>query len=120
MINICTNDTRFQNESSSFLIKADTILNCSCKLSVIDQENDIKVTIQRYDQRKSSSPSTYGCGLILMFDIEGNAFWEAHCLVDNIIVSQSITINDVMTIRSLTVYGTLKQNEGYCIEIRKG
>lgn len=78
------------------------------------------VHFQKYNQETSSSPSHYGCGLILQFGII-DRIWEAQCIVgDNIYVSSTLAFNGEMTIRSLTVTGTLKQNEEYCIEIRNG
>ncbi|CAC5426591.1 unnamed protein product [Mytilus coruscus] len=119
VVNICTDDTTIQDASNTVIIKADLKQNCTCKLSAINQDKAIIVNFQRYNQETSSSPSHYGCGLILKFgSIE--RMWEAQCIVDDSIVLYTLAINGEMTIRSLTVNGTLKQNEGYCIEIRNG
>ncbi|XP_052088360.1 uncharacterized protein LOC127725440 [Mytilus californianus] len=117
VVNICTDDTTIQDASNTVIIKADLRQNCTCKLSVINQDKAVIVNFQRYNQETSSSPSHYGCGLILTFgSIE--SIWEAQCIVDDSIFLYTLAINGEMTIRSLTVNGTLKKNEGYCIEIR--
>ena len=114
-------DTKQQDNSDSVLIKANTTQNCTCEISVIDQNKAISVVIQKFDQRKSSSPSDYGCGLILKFDIGTDKnIWEAQCLVNNSGVIKSIQVNNKMTIKSFTVDGNLKKNEGYCIQVKKG
>lgn len=121
MINICTNGTQFQNDNNSVLIKADTTRNCTCKLSVINQDKEIVVNMQAFGEKESSSPLDYGCGLIMEFETKYGIVWEAQCKVEyNGSISTSIEFNDKMTIRSLSVAGTLKPNEGYCIEIKKG
>ncbi|CAC5426597.1 unnamed protein product [Mytilus coruscus] len=119
VVNICKDDTKIQDMSNSVLIKANTTENCTCKLYVTNQDQDIAVNIQKYGQQKSSSPSHFGCGLVLEFEIRGNTFWESQCIVENRIITISITNNDEMAIRSIAVNGTLKPDEGYCIEIRK-
>ncbi|CAC5426592.1 unnamed protein product [Mytilus coruscus] len=94
--------------------------NCTCELSVINQDKAIPVHMQRFGQKKSSSPSAYGCGLLLRFGIRSHyRVWEAQCVVGNSVILNSIPINDTMTITSITVNGTLNDNEGYCIEIKK-
>lgn len=120
VVNICTDDIKIEDLSNSVIIKADSRKNCTCELSVINQDKVIPVIIQRFAQKRSSSPSEYGCGLILLFVIGTVRFWDAQCVVDNTSISKMITVNDVMTIRSFAVSGMLKPNEGYCIEIRKG
>lgn len=121
VVNICTPDTKQQDNSGSVLIKANTTQNCTCELSVINQKKDISVIIQKFDQRTSSSPIAYGCGLILKFGVGTNTnIWEAQCVVNNSGVTTSIKFNNKMTIKSFTVNGTLKENEGYCIQVKKG
>ncbi|XP_052088357.1 uncharacterized protein LOC127725436 [Mytilus californianus] len=120
VVNICTDDTKQQDDSESVLVKANTMQNCTCELSVINQDKAISVYMQRFGQKTSSSPSAYGCGLLLGFGIGSNyRVWEAQCVVGNSVILDSIPINDTMTITSITVNGTLKDNEGYCIEIKK-
>lgn len=94
--------------------------NCTCELSVINQNESVKVNMQKFDQEESSSPSAYGCGLLLHFVIGIDIIWEAACIIDTPVISNSIKPNGKMIIMSLTVNGTLKDNEGYCIEIKKG
>ncbi|CAC5426589.1 unnamed protein product [Mytilus coruscus] len=119
VVSICTDETKIQDVSNIVILKADSRQNCTCQLSVFNQDKTITVNIQRYNQENSSSPSDYGCGLILKFGIGGDLFWDAQCKVDNIIISKLIKIYDKVTIRSFTVNGMLEPNEGYCIEIRK-
>ncbi|XP_052088359.1 uncharacterized protein LOC127725439 [Mytilus californianus] len=119
VINICTDDIKIHDLSDKVIIKADSRQNCTCELYVINQDKAITVIIKKFGQERSSSPSAYGCGLILTFDIRLVRFWEAACKVDNNI-STLIAINDVMTIKSMAVNGMLEPNEGYCIEIKKG
>ncbi|XP_052088353.1 hepatitis A virus cellular receptor 1-like isoform X5 [Mytilus californianus] len=120
VVNICTDDTKQQDNSESVLVKANTMQNCTCELSVINQDKAIPVYMQRFGQKKSSSPSAYGCGLLLRFGTRSHyRLWEAQCVVGNSVILNSIPINDTMTITSITVNGTLNDNEGYCIEIKK-
>ncbi|CAC5426598.1 unnamed protein product [Mytilus coruscus] len=120
VVNICTDDTKQQDNSESVLVNANTMRNCTCELSVINQDKAITVYMQRFGQKTSSSPLDYGCGLLLRFGKGSNArFWEAQCVVGNSIIFDSIPINDTITITSITVNGTLNDDEGYCIEIKK-
>ncbi|XP_052088351.1 uncharacterized protein LOC127725435 isoform X2 [Mytilus californianus] len=120
VVNICTDDTKKQDNSESVLVKANTMRNCTCELSVVNQDKAIPVNMQRFGQKTSSSPLAYGCGLLLRFGKRSNnRFWEAQCVVDNSVILNSIQINETMTITSITVNGTLNDNEGYCIEIKK-
>lgn len=119
MVNICTTETKIQDNSNTVLIKADSRQNCTCEMSIINQDQDISVNIQRFGSQISSSPSNSQCGLILNFSFRNDTFWIAQCDVDNSIISKTITNNSVMTIRSLTVNGNLEQNEGFCIEFKK-
>lgn len=118
VVNICTDETKIQ-DANSVLIKADDKKNCTCELHLTDQDKDVTVIIQKYGPVASSSPSTYGCGLIVEFEI-GETDWNAQCIVDNATISMTITNNHFMKITSFSVNGTLKQNEGYCFEMRKG
>ncbi|CAC5397634.1 unnamed protein product [Mytilus coruscus] len=123
VVNICTKETKFQDASNTVLIKADSTQNCSCELSIINQDHAVTVYIQKFGQEISSSPTQYGCGLILhfgddVFNFEDDIFWIANCVVDNAIINRTINQGKVIRIRSWTVTGNLKQNEGYCIEIR--
>lgn len=72
MVNLCTDGTKQQDVSDSVLINSNTMQNSTCELSVINQEKNNTSKMQRFDQKKSSSPSGYGCGLILMFGTESN------------------------------------------------
>lgn len=119
MVNICTDETKIQDATNSVLIKADDKKNCTCELHVTNQDKDITVIIQKYGPVASSSPSAYGCGLILKFKI-GDTNWNAECIVDNATISMTITNSQSITITSISVDGILEQNEGYCIVIRKG
>lgn len=103
VVNICTDDIKIEDLNNRVIIKADSRKNCTCELSVINQVQVIPVNIQRFAQERSSSPSDYGCGLILSFVIGTVRFWEAPCLVDDTIISHMITINNVMTVKSWAV-----------------
>ncbi|CAC5397637.1 unnamed protein product [Mytilus coruscus] len=116
VVNICTKDTIFQEASNTFFKKADSTQNCTCELSIINQDHAVTVNIQNFCQEISSSPTQYGCRLILYFG--DDPFWIANCVVDNTIIARLIDQGKVMTIRSWTVTGNLQQNEGYCFEIR--
>lgn len=120
VVNICEDETKIQDASNSILIKADSMQNCTCELLVVNQNETIELLIQRYGQETSSSPSDFGCGLILYFDNNGQGFWEAQCKVSNASFSTMIGFENVITIQSVSVRGALKPNEGYCIEMRKG
>ncbi|CAC5361854.1 unnamed protein product [Mytilus coruscus] len=118
VVDICADETESQDATNSVLIKADKKQNCKCKLHVENQDQDVQVIIEKYALESSSSPSELGCGLVMKFQITDRN-WETQCIVDNNNISMIITMSHVMTIRSLTVNGTLNPNEGYCIEIRK-
>ncbi|CAC5426590.1 unnamed protein product [Mytilus coruscus] len=118
VVDICADETKSQDATNSVLIKADKKQNCKCELHVENQDQDVQVSIKKYALESSSSPSELGCGLVMKFKIKDRN-WEAQCKVDNNNISMIITMSHVMTIRSLTVNGTLNPNEGYCIEIRK-
>ncbi|CAG2207272.1 unnamed protein product [Mytilus edulis] len=119
VVNMCEDETKIQDASNSILIKADSMQNCTCELLVVNQNETIELLIQRYGQETSSSPSDFGCGLILYFDNNGQSFWEAQCKVSNASFSTMIGFENVITIQSVSVRGALKPNEGYCIEMRK-
>lgn len=119
MVNICTDESKVQDTTKSVLIKADVKQNCTCEVHVANQSHDVTVNIQKFDRRPSSSPSRYGCGLILKFQYRIDS-WTAKCVVDNRSISMKIPINNVMLIQSISVDGNLEPNEGFCIEILKG
>lgn len=120
VVNICEDETKIQDASNSILIKADSMQNCTCELLVVNQHEAVKLLVHRYGQETSSSPSEYGCGLILYFYNNDQSFWEAQCKVSNASFSTIIELENVITIQSVSVSGDLKPNEGYCIEMRKG
>lgn len=121
VVNICTANTTLQdNHTNSVLIKADNMKNCTCELSVLNQTRTVTVDMQKFGHETSSSPLDFNCGLTLEFYIGNDTIWSAQCKVDDIFISKNITINNKITIRSMTVSGTLKYNEGYCIEMKKG
>lgn len=68
---------------------------------------------------QNSSPSRYGCGLILEINIRFKS-WTAQRVVDKSNILMKIPINDVLIIQSISVDGNFEPNEGYCIEILKG
>lgn len=119
MVDICIDGTRIQDASNTVLVKAVARQNCTCELSIINQNRSIGVNIERYKTLKSSRPSNSDCGLVLDFYFGSDLLWEANCSIDNIFAT-SINMNNVMTIRSMTVNGMLKSNEGYCVGIKRG
>ncbi|CAC5398204.1 unnamed protein product [Mytilus coruscus] len=92
--------------------------NCTCKLSLNDQDQSFTIKFQRFNDQLNSIPSNADCGLILTFSIGQDIFGDANCFGVSS-VSKLIVKKDVMTIRSMAVNGTLQEDEGYCIEIRK-
>lgn len=119
VVNICKKETVFEDNSNTLLVKSDKRQNCTCELSLTDQNQTITINFQRFGSKISSYPSSPHCGLILKFSVGNNLFGEANCVGVNS-VSKPIVKKDIMTIRSVTVNGTLQVDHGYCIEIKKG
>ncbi|XP_052088358.1 uncharacterized protein LOC127725438 [Mytilus californianus] len=92
--------------------------NCTCELSLTDQNQTITIYFQRFNNQISSVPSNSDCGLNLKFSVGQDIFGGANCF-GVIYVSKPIVKKNVITITSMTLNGTLHDNEGYCIEIKK-
>lgn len=77
------------------------------------------VYLKRFKDHIHSDPSGPNCGLILHYVYgNGDKFWANECATHG--TARKEMNNNFVTISSFAVNGTLKNNEGYCIEIGKG
>ena len=97
--------------------------NCICRVTIDNQIADVSIGLSKYDDRSSSAPAKYDCGLAVDINhipdmLTGNGINPIECVVNSTPRNIVLLQNHSLQFKSRIINGEFTR--GYCMQIRRG